>query len=303
MNFSVPDPENARPAGIPFEVGKLYHRQRDIHQVFGGQERGGIATPSGCPFVFLFTGASGEQFGYSDGWRSDGAFAYTGEGQTGDMMFVRGNRAIRDHMGGGQDLLLFEATTSKGSYRYIGCFAFAGWETLNAPDRKGNLRKAIVFELVPIIEAQPLPETSEEEIQLQEKPLAELRALALAAAASPKVPSKESPRTYYARSLKVKTYVLRRASGVCEACKREAPFLKKDGSPYLEPHHTKRVADGGPDHPSSVGAVCPTCHRLIHHGKDGAKLNDELERYLAGVEQSMDTTPGVSTSQGGPPRS
>jgi 5-methylcytosine-specific restriction enzyme A len=73
--------QSTAPVGIPFEVGKLYHRQGDIHQVFGGQERGGISTPDGCPFVFLFTGESGEQFGYSDGWRPDGIFAYTGEGQ------------------------------------------------------------------------------------------------------------------------------------------------------------------------------------------------------------------------------
>ncbi|WP_165406039.1 hypothetical protein [Bradyrhizobium genosp. SA-3] len=90
------------------------------------QERGGITTPNDCPFVFLFTGESGEQFGYSDGWRPDGIFAYTGEGQSGDMSFVRGNRAIRDHLADGRDLLLFEATRSKGNYRYIGCFAFAG---------------------------------------------------------------------------------------------------------------------------------------------------------------------------------
>jgi 5-methylcytosine-specific restriction protein A len=106
LGFAVLEPSDTKPFGIPFEVGKLYHRQRDIHQVFGGQERGGIATPDGCPFVFLFTGESGEQFGYSDGWRPDGVFAYTGEGQKGDMTFVRGNRAIRDHMADGRDLLL-----------------------------------------------------------------------------------------------------------------------------------------------------------------------------------------------------
>jgi 5-methylcytosine-specific restriction protein A len=287
LEFTVLEPSDTQPVGIPFEVGSIYHRQRDIHQVFGGQERGGIATPSGCPFVFLFTGESGEQFGYSDGWRPDGTFAYTGEGQSGDMLFVRGNRAIRDHLADGRDLLMFEATKTKGSYRYLGCFAFAGWELADAPDREGKTRKAIVFELVPVAEAEPAPEKTEEEVGLKEKSLSELRTLALTAAATPKGPSKESQRTYYARSVKVKTYVLRRANGVCEACKQPAPFLRKDGSPYLEPHHIKRVADGGPDHPASVGAICPTCHRLIHHGQDGAKLNQELEKYVAGVEQAL----------------
>ena len=59
------------------------------------------------------------------------------------------------------------------------------------------------------------------------------------------------------------------------------------GSPYLEPHHIKRVADGGPDHPASVAAICPTCHRLVHHGQDGAKLNKELEKYVATIEKAF----------------
>ncbi|QOZ45527.1 hypothetical protein XH89_20085 [Bradyrhizobium sp. CCBAU 53340] len=84
------------------------------------------------------------------------------------MEFIRGNRAIRDHLADGRDLLLFEATKSKGNYRYVECFAFAGWEMKNAPDREGKLRKAIVFELVPISEAAPAPEASEEKVTLKE---------------------------------------------------------------------------------------------------------------------------------------
>src|SRR5436309_11080683 len=52
-----------------FEIGRIYSRRQDIHARFGGQQQGGIATPAKAPFVFLFTGASGEQYGYSDGWR------------------------------------------------------------------------------------------------------------------------------------------------------------------------------------------------------------------------------------------
>ncbi len=79
--------------------------------------------PEGAPYIFLFTGETGSQYGYADGWRPDGIFAYTGEGQRGDMEFVRGNRAIRDHITDGRDLLLFEASRTKGLYRFVGCFA------------------------------------------------------------------------------------------------------------------------------------------------------------------------------------
>ena len=48
---------------IPFDVGKIYDRQRDIHSRFKGQQQGGISTPADCPFIILFTGETGEQYG------------------------------------------------------------------------------------------------------------------------------------------------------------------------------------------------------------------------------------------------
>jgi len=32
---------------MPFEIGALYNRQRDIHSVRSGQKQGGISTPAG----------------------------------------------------------------------------------------------------------------------------------------------------------------------------------------------------------------------------------------------------------------
>lgn len=108
---------------IPFEIGRTYGRQRDIHAHFHGQQQGGISTPVDHPFVILFTGETGEQFGYRDDWTNEGVFLYTGEGQVGDMEFVRGNRAIRDHIVDGKDLLLFEALGKGKGVRYRGQFA------------------------------------------------------------------------------------------------------------------------------------------------------------------------------------
>jgi 5-methylcytosine-specific restriction protein A len=102
-------PTDMNASETPFEVGKIYDRQRDIHARFKGQEQGGISTPAGTPFIFLFTGETGEQYGYKDHWTDDGVYLYTGEGQVGDMEFVRGNKAIRDHSANSKDMLLFEA--------------------------------------------------------------------------------------------------------------------------------------------------------------------------------------------------
>jgi 5-methylcytosine-specific restriction protein A len=281
LGFEVTGPTDTSISAISFESGQLYNRRHDIHEVYGGQQQGGICTPQGVPFILLFTGESGGEFGYRDGPQEDGTFAYTGEGQRGNMEFVRGNRAIREHVSDGKDLLLFESTRRSGMYRFLGCYGCAGWTYKDAPDRDGINRSAIVFRLVSVF-AETVH--SEPDAVRNSGSLDELRTAAYAAAAAPSGLPKDARRNYFERSAVVKAYVLMRARGQCEACGEKAPFLRKDGTPYLEPHHTKRVADGGPDHPAWVGAVCPTCHRKIHHGYNGAELNETLQRRLIEIE-------------------
>ncbi|WP_321887981.1 HNH endonuclease [Paraburkholderia bannensis] len=60
--------------------------------------------------------------------------------------------------------------------------------------------------------------------------------------------------------------VLLRADGTCEACKQSAPFQRTDGTPYLEVHHRRRLADGGEDSVENAIALCPNCHRERHYG-------------------------------------
>jgi 5-methylcytosine-specific restriction protein A len=49
------------------------------------------------------------------------------------------------------------------------------------------------------------------------------------------------------------------------------------GRPYLEPHHTRHLSDGGPDHPEWVVAVCPTCHKRAHYASDWKEYNAQLK--------------------------
>ena len=70
--------------------------------------------------------------------------------------------------------------------------------------------------------------------------------------------------------------MLRRSNGVCECCDTEAPFKTKQGRPYLEPHHLRRISDGGPDDPRWVATVRPNCHKEVHYGIDGGLLNQKL---------------------------
>jgi len=271
------------PVHPSFEVGRIYNRRADIHGPFGGQWQGGISTSAQCPCIFLFSGPSGEQHGYRDGWNNDGVFLYTGEGQTGDMQFVRGNLAIRDHTANGRDLHLFESAGHGEGCRYLGQFNCVGWEHRRGPDTAGNDRQVVVFHLLPeaMEETEPTVPDTEPPVAL-----AELRRRALDAVRPPgDRPSRETRRLYYERSAAVREYVLARANGVCEACRKPAPFRRVDGGPYLEPHHTRRIADGGPDHPCWVGGICPNCHKEIHHGEHGQEVNRRLEDYLKSIEE------------------
>ncbi len=106
-----------------FKIGAIYNRRTDIHDQFGGNQQSGIVTTLDSPFIFLFSALRGEEYGYRDGWISDNEYGYSGEGKYGNQRFMRGNRAIRDHVSDGRELHLFERH-EVGTYTYIGQFSF-----------------------------------------------------------------------------------------------------------------------------------------------------------------------------------
>ncbi|WP_417478768.1 HNH endonuclease [Maricaulis sp.] len=269
---------------IPFVIGEEYSRRDDIHAAFGGQRQGGISTPSEHPYVFIFTGKSGEQHGYTDGWQDNEIFLYTGEGQRGDMTFKAGNKAIRDHTLNGKDLLLFEALGKRKPVRYLGIFSCQSWGAFRGPDSDGNERECIQFHLVPADETQVVPVEATSSAA-RSMSLEELKERALAAS-KPELALqwRNARQAYRSRSQAVRDYVLARAAGSCELTGKPAPFRTKSGEPYLEVHHTRRVSDGGPDDPRHVAAICPTVHREIHFGQNGDKLNSELVAKLKQIE-------------------
>jgi 5-methylcytosine-specific restriction protein A len=81
--------------------------------------------------------------------------------------------------------------------------------------------------------------------------------------------------------------MLRLALGKCEGCSTPAPFVRPDGTPYLEPHHLLRLSDGGPDHPAHV---LPNCHRRVHAGADASMFNAKLTESMITIEPSNQAT-------------
>lgn len=271
-------------------AGKTYYR-KDLLELYGGQLQKGIWTPKEFPVVFLFSGDSGELYGYEDGWsKDDEVFRYTGEGQKGQMTFSSGNKAIRDHRQDGKDLLVFKDLGKGKGVRYEGLFEYIDHREVDGYDKDRNPRKIIVFDLVRVNtgalaeQTDSSAEPNTDSGQASPASLEDLRSAAYAASNNSPAEKRtgQTKRTWRERSRAVRLYVLARAKGICEACDEDAPFLRQhDGSPYLEPHHTTRLADEGLDHPSTVAAICPTCHRRIHFGIDGDAWNRRLQGRLA----------------------
>jgi hypothetical protein len=83
----------------------------------------------------------------------------------------------------------------------------------------------------------------------------------------------------YERDAEVKEWILSNANGSCESC-LNTPFLLCDGTPFLEVHHVKRLADGGSDTTSNTVALCPNCHRELHYGINSNDKLSKLYQYI-----------------------
>lgn len=272
-----------------FTIGEIYNRRNAIHKVYRGQQQGGISTPAKHPYIFIFTGESGKSYGYSDSFQPDGTFWYTGEGQVGDMEMVRGNAAIRDHQENGKSLLLFEYVKT-GYVRFIGEAVCTGYHIEQRPDKNGKYRNAFIFHLALITPDyqisihEPIAEYINSTKGLKARSLEDLRNIALAA--TPKSFNKNELTSLVAiRSEAIRLYALKRANGICEGCSQPAPFLSKDG-PFLEVHHIERIADGGPDHPANVAALCPNCHKHVHYSINGEEYNKRVSKKVKITEEN-----------------
>lgn len=281
-------------------VGAAYSRT-ELNDALGGQRQGGIVTTQRFPVVLIFTGDRGEEFGYEDGFQDNGEFWYTGEGQVGDMTLVRRNLALEQRGRNGEPILVFREDGMSGRHHFVGRGRYLGFHDSKGPDKSGRLRKTIVFELgidpvgIDVREDGLVIGTGDSSVPDLRDPssrgaaehgsftLAQLRALANAHPAE-NASAQEQRRLVHKRSKAVRTYVLARAGTHCEGCDALAPFRRRDGSPYLEPHHIYRRADKGPDSANAVIALCPNCHRRVHSGADGHAYNATLAKKASSFE-------------------
>jgi 5-methylcytosine-specific restriction protein A len=129
---------------LPFIPNHIYNRRADIHALYGGNWQSGICPSANYPYIFIFSGKSGHQHGYKDGWDNPNVFTYTGEGQVGDMKFTKGNLALRDHLKNGKRVFLFESG-NKGFVKFISEVEFFDADYFETHDTAGTTRLGIKF--------------------------------------------------------------------------------------------------------------------------------------------------------------
>jgi hypothetical protein len=124
-------------------------RRSELHDRYGGGRQGGIAPCTTSPNVLIFTDRSvGDEHGYHDRWDGD-VLEYCGEGQRGDQVIARGNRAIRDHREDGRALRVFQGV--RGMVQYTGEYELESHRWAEAPGTGGgSKRRVIMFRLRPV---------------------------------------------------------------------------------------------------------------------------------------------------------
>jgi 5-methylcytosine-specific restriction protein A len=127
----------------PFIPEHIYKRS-EIHDQYGGNRQSGICPSADYPYIFIFSGSQGLLHGYRDRWENPNVFSYSGEGQTGNMKFVKGNLALRDHLKNGKRVFLFEYVQS-GYVKYVTELEFFDVGYFETHDTGKQLRIGIKF--------------------------------------------------------------------------------------------------------------------------------------------------------------
>lgn len=92
----------------------------------------------------------------------------------------------------------------------------------------------------------------------------------------------------YTRRVKVAADALKKADYKCALDENHITFTNKSsGKPYVEAHHLIHMSAQGDfeyelDCIENIASLCPTCHRLLHHG-----ANHEKERSIEALYNKM----------------
>jgi 5-methylcytosine-specific restriction enzyme A len=226
---------------------------------------------------------------YEDKWIND-ILHYTGMGKEGNQDIKNAqNRTLAESTFNGVNVYLFEVFR-EGEYIFHGNVELIGLPYGGRQlDLKNNIRDVILFPLKvkssqpPIVISKDLIDAKNESRHKYNRKSSIEDLKNRAQTASKPSSKRETTTTTYDRNQDVVDYIKRVAEGICQLCKKPAPFVDKDGDPFLHAHHIIWLKRNGFDSIDNAIALCPNCHAKMHNldlKEDIEKLTQIAKNYL-----------------------
>jgi len=242
-----------------------------LTDIFGCSPQGGMRRSKKTNTLVLISNHDKLNNPYNDRWIGN-IFHYTGMGMEGDQSldFKQNKTLANSKNNPNLGVFLFEVFEPK-KYVYVGEVELADRIYQEKQrDANGINRNVWIFPLKlkdnylpPVIPKETLDDLiSKRENyvkQLTDEELIERAKNSIGLPGERQVTAKQYERNPYVCEL-----VKRRAKGVCQLCKKEAPFKNNKREPYLETHHIKPLSKEGKDTIDNTVALCPNCHRRMH---------------------------------------
>lgn len=244
----------------------------DLYEYFQCANEGGMRYSSKTDTLLLITKSSGtsslKKNFYSDKWdETHSRFYFTGEGRIGDQKLTRQNKRLAEYLTNTTRLFLFEQNAAN-SYIFYGEVILDGnFEKSMQPDSNGQMRMVYLFPLK-IIGNRDQDFLIKKQRKINLLSIHELKKKVSQESHISKFIKQQKITARIARSPYVVELARRLADGICQLCKKNAPFISKDNKPFLEVHHNEWLSEGGSDIIENAIALCPNCHRKIHNLRD-----------------------------------
>jgi len=285
----------------PPRIGESFKNRVEIWEAFGGQRYKGIWKFPGEEIVNVY---SGEDSPYQDFIDPEtGVIEYRGQGLSGNQTLSDGNKYVEDARIS-KSPVRFWYQPSKGEIVFKQWVVVADRTTIFENDFEENSAERILWFLVPvgsmnetewpleIAEAEVVTLSSKEKAVARnpEKLLARYAELSevLNQEASESSISSRKRRTFKRRK-DARDLVLARSGQKCEftGCTGMPVDTDRHGMALLEVDHIKPLAEGGPDIPSNMIALCPNCHVAKTRGKNANEMIKKLRQIVVESERNL----------------
>jgi 5-methylcytosine-specific restriction protein A len=282
-------------------LGERFKDRKTIWKAFGGQWQQGIVTFPGEKIVNAFSDENGPYPDYRD--PETGVIEYRGQGLTGEQRLILGNKLLEDARLSKEPVRYWHRPSGE-SWIFDSWVVVADRSIVIEEDINSVSSRRILWFLIPIdspvkenwpLEIKDAPvlnltDARNEEPKKLKDLLKDYQKISsqLELEIAGKIIS-SSPRTQYKRRKEARDLVIARAKNSCEydKCTGMPPDVNRQGLAILQVDHIVALAEGGPDIPSNMIALCPNCHGAKTYGLHSEKMSKRFQLLVQRKEELL----------------